>query len=626
MPRTESVLVDAIAGVGWLGVGGDRVIKYYFDNGDFHSWTEYEKAAYRGALQQFANVANISVQEVFSPFGADFTERWISDDTMRGAHGDYAAVHYYPDSTPPAGGEYNFDGRSYWNPSGLQAGGLGYMVFMHEIGHGLGLAHPHDTDMGTTKLPGVFGPYDLGTFSYNQNLHTIMSYNRGPSLANANDYGSAASLMALDIAAIQFLYGPNTTYHIDNNPYFIPDANAPGTAWQSIWDTGGIDWVFYFGARNAVIDLRAATLANGDPNAGGFVSAAEGIFGGFTIAKGVVIENAKGGSGNDVINGNNADNYLYGEGGNDTLTPWLGADEVDGGPGIDTVVYGANLSACTIVEHPGSIVISGPDGIDRLTSIENLKFADGTINIGDGSTLFDSLYYDLQNPDVFRAGIPAIAHYNVSGWREGRDPNPWFDTSFYLGANSDVRAAGINPLDHYHLGGWRDGRDPGPTFDTTLYLINNPDVRAAGIDPLEHFLLAGAAEGRQAYAATGRSLHGFDAEYYLLQNPDVARAGVDPLSHFNAVGWHEGRNPNAMFDTAGYLSHYTDVAAAGINPLTHYEVSGWKEGRDPSAAFDTLGYLAANPDVAAAHVNPLDHYLNNGIYEGRTPINDGAWF
>jgi serralysin len=625
MPGTGNVLLDAIAGVGWLSVGGDRVIKYYFDNGTFHSWTESEKASYRSALQQFVNVANISIQEVFSPVGADFTERWISNNEMLARHGDdFAAVHNFPGS-PPSRGEYNFDGETYWTPGGLQPGGFGYMVFLHEIGHGLGLAHPHDTAMGTTRLPGVVNSSDLGTFSYNQNLYTVMSYNRGPSLANAIDYGSPASLMAFDIAALQFLYGANTTYQSGNNAYFIPDGNAAGTAWQSIWDTGGIDWVLYGGGRNAVIDLRAATLVNGDPNAGGFVSKAEGIFGGYTIASGVVIENAKGGSGNDNITGNSASNFLFGEAGDDILTPLGGGDEVDGGSGIDTVVYAASLSAYGIVERPGRIVISGPGSADGLTSIENLKFADGTVNIGDGSTVFDSLFYDLQNSDVFHANIPAIVHYDVSGWREGRDPNAWFDTAFYLAANSDVRAAGINPLDHYHLGGWREGRDPAPNFDTRLYLINNPDVAAAGFDPLEHFLLAGRYEGRQAYTAIGTAVRGFDAQYYLLQNPDVAQAGVDPLLHFNAAGWREGRNPNAMFDTKGYLSHYTDVAAAGFNPLQHYEQSGWLEGRDPSAIFDTRGYLAANPDVAAAHVNPLDHFLNNGIYEGRAAINDGVW-
>ena len=58
------------------------------------------------------------------------------------------------------------------------------------------------------------------------------------------------------------------------------------------------------------IDLRAATLAGDDPNAGGFLSQHTGVAGGFTIANGVVIENAIGGNGNDTLIGNSAANRL----------------------------------------------------------------------------------------------------------------------------------------------------------------------------------------------------------------------------------------------------------------------------------------------------------------------------
>ena len=43
MPGSGNVLVDAIAGAGWLSYGGDRNITYYFDNGSFHAWTSSEK-------------------------------------------------------------------------------------------------------------------------------------------------------------------------------------------------------------------------------------------------------------------------------------------------------------------------------------------------------------------------------------------------------------------------------------------------------------------------------------------------------------------------------------------------------------------------------------------------------
>lgn len=329
----------------------------------------------------------------------------------------------------------------------------------------------------------------------------------------------------------------------------------------------------------------------------------------------------------DTISGLGGNDTLSGLGGNDILDGGSGNDSLDGGANDDTAVFTGNLASYTLTDRGvGGVTVVGPDGSDLVKNVEHLRFADGTINYNDGNGLFDTIYYERANPDVFHAGVDAMAHYNSTGWREGRDPNPYFDSSWYLALNPDVRAAGMNPLTHYQQGGWREGRDPGPNFDTKLYLIHNPDVAAAGYDPLWHYLNYGMAEGRSAYAAIGAVSAGFDPVYYLANNPDVAAAGVDPWTHFNTTGWKEGRNPDAFFDTKGYLAHYTDVAAAHINPLTHYESSGWLEGRDPSTAFDTRGYLAANPDVAAAHVNPLDHYLNHGIYEGRTPINDGAWF
>jgi len=336
-----------------------------------------------------------------------------------------------------------------------------------------------------------------------------------------------------------------------------------------------------------------------------------------TLAEGAGSIDATGNAVDNVITGNSGDNTFAGGPGNDTAI---------GSGGDDTAVFSQSLASYLVRDRGDRVFVSGPDGNDELLSIDHLRFADGTVSLNDGSALFDTLFYLHDQPDVFHAGVDPHAHYDIFGWREGRDPNPFFDSTGYLASNPDVAAAGANPLDHYHQFGWHEGRDPSADFDTTLYLIHNPDVAASGMDPLQHYLQFGFAEGRQAYQAIGQSIvGGFDAEHYLLHNPDVAAAGIDPRQHFNTFGWHEGRNPNAYFDTAGYLSHYADVAAAGINPLQHYEQFGWKEGRDPSASFDTLGYLAANPDVAAAHVNPLDHFLNSGIYEGRQIVNDGVF-
>jgi len=74
----------------------------------------------------------------------------------------------------------------------------------------------------------------------------------------------------------------------------------------------------------------------------------------------------------------------------------------------------------------------------------------------------------------------------------------FFDTNWYLAHNPDVTAARIDPLTHYELFGWKEGRDPSGHFNTQAYLAANPDVAAAGIDPLDHFLQFGVAEGRSA--------------------------------------------------------------------------------------------------------------------------------
>ena len=63
----------------------------------------------------------------------------------------------------PQGSSQNDDGLGFFNRDGvgwdedggggLERGGFGYVTIVHELGHGLGLAHPHDTGGGSTVLP-----------------------------------------------------------------------------------------------------------------------------------------------------------------------------------------------------------------------------------------------------------------------------------------------------------------------------------------------------------------------------------------------------------------------------------------------------------------------------------------
>ena len=78
-----------------------------------------------------------------------------------------------------------------------------------------------------------------------------------------------------------------------------------------------------------------------------------------------------------------------------------------------------------------------------------------------------------------------------------------FDAAYYLAHNPDVAAAHIDALAHYEVYGWKEGRNPSASFNTSLYLKNNPDVAAAGVDPLAQYAAYGVKELRAIYAAAG---------------------------------------------------------------------------------------------------------------------------
>jgi glycosyltransferase involved in cell wall biosynthesis len=85
------------------------------------------------------------------------------------------------------------------------------------------------------------------------------------------------------------------------------------------------------------------------------------------------------------------------------------------------------------------------------------------------SGLFNAAYYLETNPDVAKAGIPALWHFMRHGSKEGRNPSSKFDTSFYLRTNPDVAAVGINPLAHYIRFGKREGRKALPDSGEQSY-------------------------------------------------------------------------------------------------------------------------------------------------------------
>jgi len=94
------------------------------------------------------------------------------------------------------------------------------------------------------------------------------------------------------------------------------------------------------------------------------------------------IEELRGGAGNDTFTGDHGSNRLIGGGGNDTLMGNAGDDVLIGGAGTDVAVFGYDQDQYESSEHDGAtrVEYTGPgdgDGLDTLTFIEVLRFADG---------------------------------------------------------------------------------------------------------------------------------------------------------------------------------------------------------------------------------------------------------
>jgi Ca2+-binding RTX toxin-like protein len=485
----NSFLNSLIYGSKWTG----GAVTYRFVDSGGQTWSSAEKTAFRTALEMFENITDIQFQEVTSG-DANLMEYQVRGTTW--SNPSTYADHEYP-FDGVADGRFNVDHPSWPD---LRVGSDGFQTIIHELGHALGLEHPHD---GQQTFPGA-ADGDTGTDGMNQGIWTMMSYNNGwtGEPPPNSTYGYNGVPMALDIAALQRLYGTNTTFRTGDDSYTLPTASGSGTYWICIWDAGGVDTISNAGSSAAsTIDLRAAPLTGA--NAGGYVSWITGVAGGFTIANKVVIENALGGSGRDSITGNAADNTIDGGAGNDVIRADDGADSVLGGDIDDDEIH-AGRGRDTVDGGFGNDSIYGDILDDDTTGHADTLKGGGhndTVQGGGGS---DLIYgdFDGANRDT------AVSGSGRDSLRGGDGDDTLYagggGDSLYGGSGADLlnggqgadRLEGGSDWDTYvvdHAGDVVVEADTGGTRDTVEIAFSDYTL-AANVEVL--FLLDGVASGR----------------------------------------------------------------------------------------------------------------------------------
>ncbi|WP_395702717.1 calcium-binding protein [Aquabacterium sp.] len=96
----------------------------------------------------------------------------------------------------------------------------------------------------------------------------------------------------------------------------------------------------------------------------------------------------RGGDGDDRLDAGSGDDWLIGSAGNDVLIGSAGNDVLIGRAGNDTAVYSGNHADYQIAFNSSNNTykitdtVADRDGVDTLSGIENLQFADGTWPVG----------------------------------------------------------------------------------------------------------------------------------------------------------------------------------------------------------------------------------------------------
>ena len=146
-----------------------------------------------------------------------------------------------------------FGANGLANDFSLGSSTFGFHALMHEIGHSLGLSHPHEsyvngvatltTDFAATAGTGFdkLGFHINSAADMNREYFTIMSYD--DQLAGSGIDTFAQTPMILDVIALQAVYGEGRGSSGSGNDIVTPGGGGGVNAYRTYFDTGGNDTI-----------------------------------------------------------------------------------------------------------------------------------------------------------------------------------------------------------------------------------------------------------------------------------------------------------------------------------------------------------------------------------------------
>lgn len=396
------------------------------------TWTSSMLANVQEVLTTYSQFANIAFQWIgnfdSSPPGNDATPNpedvgrsglsdinitWIyrSDVGFSGISGGSTEMNILK----YVGGEGDIFLNAYYSNYGsissLNLNTAERQTLQHELGHSLGLSHPHSAyangiatisadyaatkDLGFSKL----GFKVTSAADMNKEYFSIMSYDDQQStLPNFSTVFQAYTPMILDVIALQEAYGEGGGTHGVGN-----DTIVAGTGgYRTYFDTGGNDTI---DLRNYV-DGAYLNMGQTIEGAGHLVGVSMSLFDGLTtILNGGnpanlrwyygEIENASGSVGADLIIGNALNNTIAGFDGDDLIDGLEGADWLFGGDGADELFGGTGNDY--LYGQTGNDSLNGDDGADIVSGGDG----NDTVHGGNGD---DGIYGDAGNDAMFGDG------------------------------------------------------------------------------------------------------------------------------------------------------------------------------------------------------------------------------